>query len=115
MARLLSERAGGQAGTFFTLLSASLEQLGQESFSRLWSRAAEAALGCLNLEEIEEISGLGLILGRCELGRQLAALDSCTAVLRTNLREAEGAYPGQRRLSLGLGGAAGALLIIVLL
>lgn len=115
LAKLLAERAGGQAGTFFSLLSVSMEQLGRESFSQLWSRAAETVLESLGREEREEFAGLGMILGRCELARQLSALRACTAALRTNLREAEGLYPGQRRLSLGLTGAAAALLIIVLL
>ena len=57
---------------------------------------------------------LGLVLGRAELGEQLAACDRAISKLQNGLDERTRRYPEQRRLSLGLG-AAGACFICLLL
>ncbi len=115
LVRLAAAEAQGQAGAFLDSLSGRLDRLGEAEFAQLWREAAEEQLSALNPEEREEICRLGLVLGRYELEKQLAALGACRAILRTGLDEAVLRYPGEKRLGLGLGAAAGALLVIALL
>lgn len=115
LVRLLAGRSSGQTGDFFRLLDASFGFLGAEDFAALWSRAAATALTALSSADREELVRLGQVLGRFELDRQLAALEACVRALRGELEAARVRYPGDRRLSLGLGAAAGALLIVVLM
>lgn len=112
---LALERAQGAAKDFFETLSDSMRRLGQVDFTSLWKEAAKIHLCVLDTDELEEFIRLGDMLGRYALAEQLNALKLCCAGLRKGLETAQSDYPGQRRLGLGLGTAAGLLLIIVLL
>lgn len=113
----MAERASGQTrGTvkdFFTALSARMDELGHVELAQLWAECAAAELSVLAGAEAREFAALGAVLGRCDADMQLAAISACEAYLRAALEHARGDYPQQRRLSLGIAAAAGALLVIV--
>lgn len=111
----LRERTCGAARALFSGMAAQLSMLGEERFSSLWNRAVRESGTALEDREREELLGLGEVLGRYELETQLRRLEGCCTVLHQCREEAERAYPGQRRLCLGLSAAAGLLLAIVLL
>ena len=112
--RLLAGRAPGQTGAFFSVLSASMDRLGEEDFASLWQMAVRQTMRSMEEAEREELCRLGLILGQYELEKQLAAIRTCMVVLRGGLETAQNKYLTEKKLSLGLPAAAGALLIIVL-
>ncbi len=90
------------------------------AWTRAWPRGACAIVGGMRRggavracrAEAREFAALG-VLGRCDADMQLAAISACEAYLRAALERARGDYPQQRRLSLGIAAAAGALLVIV--
>lgn len=115
LCQLLSNRAKGKAADFFKSLSLALPRLGVEEFSQLWQEAAERELKSLSRAELWDIIALGSIVGRYELSEQLSALRSTICVLQGCKESARSAYPGEKRLGLGLSAASGVLLIVLLL
>lgn len=100
---------------FFSCLSNGDALLGKKSFSELWENAASLCFASLSGAELDEIKRLGTILGRTELSKQVSMLETCRGALLDKLRREESAYIENRKLSLGLSTALGALLIVVLL
>ncbi len=111
----LKERANGAAQMFFENLSTSFTQLGEKEFSELWDESIGTSFTMLQNEELRQISALGKVLGRCEVERQLEALNSLNSYLRTGLENARNTYPQERKLGLGVGAAAAMLLALGLL
>lgn len=105
----------GAGKSLFLFLSQSLSCLGEASFSELWEQAAAQSCQVLREEERQQLSRLGLVLGRYELEAQLRELAACHALLQSREREAAENYPVQRRLQLGLALSSGAVLAILLL
>ena len=106
--------ASGDARGFLENMKKNLPLLGEASFSGLWTDSAEQTLTRLREEEYREWIQLGRQLGRVELERQMASLESCRASLSMRLAREEQLYQNDRRLCLGLPAAAGALLLILL-
>lgn len=113
MAERAAVQTRGAAKGFFTALSARMDELGRVELAQLWAECAAAELPALSGAEEREFAALGAVLGRCDADMQLAAISACEAYLRAVLEHARGDYPQQRRLSLGIAAAAGALLVIV--
>ncbi len=105
----------GGAQSFFAAVLYRLPQLGRRELSELWSESVMETLPSLENDELRELASVGLVLGRCELDVQLSALDRCAAVLRAAQERAQAQYPQQKRLSLGVSAAAGAMLVILLI
>ena len=110
----MSMHSKGEAASFFSRLDKSMDKLGREEFSALWSVAAEESLLSLG-DELSDFSRLGAIMGRAELETQLKALRSCSQLLRQRLCALQLDYPQKRRLGLALSAGAGLMLIIVLI
>lgn len=111
----MSRHSRDDAQSFFSAVSYRLPQLGRREFSELWCESVMETLPALETDELRELASVGLVLGRCELDMQLAALERSAAVLRAAQERAQAEYPQQRRLSLGVSAAAGLLLVTVLI
>ncbi len=112
--RSCSLMANGYARSFYLQLEQSLSQLGSRSFFELWKEAV-AQLPWLTEGERRELDIPGRELGRAELSRQLAALETAVRFLRTSYEHEESRFQNDRKLCLGLPAAAGVLLLILLL
>ena len=106
-------RARGGAEAFLSVLSLSLDRLGERSFSELW-REALSACPALPEQARWELERLGAVLGRCTLETQAEALKTARRSLRSLAEQTHRELPEKRRLLLGLALAA-ALLGIVLI
>ncbi len=105
----------GAAGSFMKKVSADFSRLGEETFRSIWSNAAELCLRELPPRAMAGIKALGGSLGRYDSAQQCAALDRCMAELsaeRSALRET---LCENKRMYVGLGGAVGLILAIVLI
>ena len=115
LTKLLAESSDNAAGRFFSALREALPQLGEHSFSELWTGCVSMTLPELSDVERTALRRLGETLGRYELSEQLGALERCRAALMESVESLSEALPEKRRLTFGLLGAAGALLCICLL
>lgn len=106
-------KSHGDAETFFAALSASMFLLGEEEFSTIWTRAAKELPLPVAFRVIWD--GIGLSLGRFDLGLQLSALERTEEELRSIAEKAERSYPDRSRVSFALPAAAAALLAIILI
>ena len=113
--RLLSDRCGGAAGSFFSAVYSAMPLLEERDFSGLWNIAAESCLIVLDKRALDTVKKAGTVLGRYELAEQLSAVGSCAAELKTREEKLRAAYPESRRLMFGLCAAAGSFLILLLL
>ena len=112
--KLAAVGTDGAAKQFFERVEAGLSRLNERCFADLWRDACRREPAVLSSELRNVFFELGLVLGRAELGEQLAACDRAISKLQNGLDERTRRYPEQRRLSLGLG-AAGACFICLLL
>ena len=113
--KLLSERVGRRAAEFYKELYSTLPLLGDRDFSLLWTEAVKKTLGSLTAAEQEEFVRLGYILGRYELQEQISAVKTTLIFFIARRDSAQAKSVEEKKLSLGLTAAAGALLAIVLL
>jgi stage III sporulation protein AB len=111
----LAELSKGDAERMFRACLEGLHFLQDENFSHLWKNAAEEYCAALEQRELTVLVRLGTSLGRYDLDTQLRDIRNTEHLLRNNLEEAEHAYPAQRKLWLGLGASAAALLGVILL
>lgn len=111
----LSRSSGGAAGDFARELCSRIGELGEKEFSRIWSESLSAAIPALDRADAEPLHALGRSLGRYELSRQLAELDSCICTLESRVSACSAGLPEKRRMGLGLACSLGALLLIVLI
>ncbi len=109
----MSKQSEGSAAEFFRRLSFSLSRLGEKSFASLWQECADLSLTELNASDKREFRQLGALLGRFELTRQLAGLESCALRMDERLRREEQRYQGERKLLLALPVSAGCLLVLL--
>ena len=109
------KKARGRAGLFFHALEEKLLSLGTYSFSELWGQAVDETMTPLTPEERESMRCCGVMLGRFALEEQLAALDQLQRQLENIFTAEQRRYRDEKKLSLWLPTAAGALLVILLL
>lgn len=105
----------GQASSFFRSMASAFSRLGSESFYELWHRAAMDCLTDLSSDNRDEVMAVGKQLGRVELSKQLAALEGCRNTLMQSLEREEKLFQKEKRISIGLPSALGAMLTILLL
>ncbi|MCR5664802.1 MAG: stage III sporulation protein AB [Oscillospiraceae bacterium] len=111
----LGGELSGAAGAFFRSLAESMPALSQQSFFELWQSAAGRSLSALAPEERSALLQLGQALGRFELQEQLGACERCRESLADAAAERKERSRNERKLTLALSGAAGALLCLLLL
>lgn len=111
----MAQHSRGDAQSFFDAVRDRLPQLGRRELSELWCESVMETLPALEKDELRELAAAGLVLGRCELEVQLAAIDRCAAALRAAQERAQADYPQQKRLSLGVSAAAGLMLVTLLI
>ncbi|MEG0777495.1 MAG: stage III sporulation protein AB [Oscillospiraceae bacterium] len=114
--RELSETSKHEAREFYAALSASMENLGEESLANLWQSCVMES-GRLPLSEMQkkELCRPGLALGRYAGDEQLTAIQSCIIHLEPELQRAEEKARTGLRLYAGLGLTAGLMLATVLI
>lgn len=115
MLERLLPRLNEPARSFAAAVREGMAELGRRSFSEIWNAALESRLPELTEAEGSALRGLGSVLGRYELSRQLEAIAGCRACLKRSEADAISALPEKTRLALGLGLTVTALLGIVLL
>ena len=111
----LLPRLDEAARRFAASLIAGMGELGRRSFSEIWNRSLDMELPELSAAERRELEGLGAVLGRYELSRQLEAISGCRGYLKQQQALAAQALSDKARLALGLALTGAALLGIVLI
>ncbi len=112
---LLSHNQKGGAEDFFTELYARIPELGEKELSELWRECAEQELTVLNADELCDFAALGYVLGRGDLSSQLSTLNHCKLRLDGALNAARGELSQKSRLCMGVSGAIGLMLVIMLI
>ena len=100
----------GDAARFIEAVIGDFSKLGDETFCTIWSSAAESCLQCVSKRSLSALKALG-----GSLGMQCEAIDRCISELsaeQKSLRETLGA---NKRMYVGIGGAAGLITAIVLI
>lgn len=110
----LSETLNGDAKRMICTCLDKLSGLQDENFSVIWKNAAEECCSSLGERELSAFVRLGTSLGRYDLETQLRDIRNTQHLLRKSLEEAERSFPAQRKLWLGLGASAAALLGVIL-
>ena len=111
----LSRRAPGPAGEAILSAFRGLFRLGEVSFEEIWSQALAQETGALTADDLEVLSRLGGVLGRCGWEEQRAAVERTRLMLErreVQLREDMG-RKGRAYGALGL--SLGAFATILLL
>lgn len=111
----VSAAVTGDTGRFINRVIASFPRLGDEMFSAIWSGAAELCLRELPPRAMAGIKALGGSLGRYDSVMQCAALDRCMADIAAEREALRAALCENKRMYVGLGGAVGLILAIVLI
>lgn len=107
--------ANGDVGRFMSQVRRSFEKLGESSFCSIWCSAARDDLQSLSERALSAVEELGASLGRYDGAMQCAAIDRCInemSLEQQNLRLLLGA---NKRMYIGVGGAMGLIIAIVLI
>ena len=107
--------ANGDVGRFMSQVRHDFEKLGEDSFCGIWCSAARDNLQGLSERALSAVEELGASLGRYDGAMQCAAIDRCInemSLEQQNLRLLLGA---NKRMYIGVGGAMGLIIAIVLI
>lgn len=107
--------ANGDVGRFMSQVRRDFEKLGEDSFCGIWCSAARDDLQSLSERALSAVEELGASLGRYDGAMQCAAIDRCInemSLEQQNLRLLLGA---NKRMYIGVGGAMGLIIAIVLI
>lgn len=107
--------ANGDVGRFMSQVRRDFEKLGEDSFCGIWCSAARDNLQGLSERALSAVEELGASLGRYDGAMQCAAIDRCInemSLEQQNLRLLLGA---NKRMYIGVGGAMGLIIAIVLI
>ena len=107
--RLQSAAAG-----FVRALSDSLSELGESTFFELWERCVNEHLTMLKEEELNTVRDLGAVIGRYDAVQQVISIDAAIEKLMYFENERALQLESGKKLSIGLPGALGLMLVIVL-
>ena len=113
--RTTSGASSGAAGSFIKKVSADFSRLGEETFRDIWSGAAALCLRELPPRAMASVKALGGSLGRYDSVMQCAALDCCMTDIAAEREALRAALCEDKRMYVGLGGAVGLILAIVLI
>lgn len=104
-----------QISIFVSRLSDGLLKLDEQTFCAVWTSSAEDCLQSLSPQSVAAVAALGLSLGRYDADMQCAALERCMAELSSERDEMRLRLSANKRMYIGLGGAGGLILAIVLI
>ena len=112
---LIKRETSGPVRDFFSSVLLGMENLGEKSFSEIWSRAVRSS--GLDLTEPEEraLRELGASLGRYDVQLQAAALQRTAARFELFLREAEERRKRDGKIHALFPIAAGVSVILILI
>lgn len=108
-------RLSTPAHGFALLLTKEMDMLGQIPFQDIWDKALVQCFAILGQYEKNIIKELGGIIGKYELEQQLEALDCAVSRLSDEEKCCYEQLKPRQKLSFGLSGAMGLMLIIVLI
>ncbi len=104
-----------QISLFVSRLSDGLLKLDEQTFCTVWTSSAEDCLQSLSPQSVAAVAALGSSLGRYDADMQCAALERCMAELLSARDEMRTRLSANKRMYIGLGGAGGLILAIVLI
>lgn len=104
-----------QISLFVSRLSDGLLKLDEQTFCTVWTSSTEECLQSLSHQSVAAVAALGSSLGRYDADMQCAALERCMAELLTERDEMRTRLSANKRMYIGLGGAGGLILAIVLI
>jgi len=111
----IQDRLDSAARDFVLALSKSMDRLGEASFSALWDECIDSQLTALSHEEKKPLRDLGGVIGRYDTAQQISSIDSTIARMMQMEADRSKRLEADRKLSLGLPGALGLMLVIVLI
>jgi len=103
------------AAAFVHMMAESMGRLGEDSFESLWRQALDYCFPQLDAAVAKSVRQLGNVLGRYELSQQLRELDNAIIITAKRAEELSARLPSEKRLALGLSGALGLMLVIILI
>lgn len=111
----VQSRTKGLGKELMKSVTERLPELGEVSFQQIWTDALEGCCMILDPGALEELRGLGPVLGSFDLDVQLRSLEVAISYLEVIWEQQRGGYPAQRRLLLSLYLAMSCFLVILLL
>ena len=109
------ERAAGDVGRFMSQVRRDFEKLGEDSFCGIWCSAARDDLQSLSKRAISAVEELGASLGRYDSTMQCTAIDRCINEISLEQQTLRLSLSSNKRMYIGIGGATGLIIAIVLI
>ena len=112
----LARKSGNEAVSgFYEALNRKMEDLGEQSFSRIWRTTVDECFAAAGEELCGVLRPLGELLGGSELERQCRALDRAARTIGELAAAQRAAMGGEIKLNFALSLCAGAFLVIMLM
>ncbi len=103
------------ASNFVHSLANSMDRLGETTFCQLWEECIAAHLSELHEEEQKLLLDMGGVIGRYDAAQQIISLDAAIEKFLFWENERAKGLESDKKLSVGLPGALGLMLVIVLI
>jgi stage III sporulation protein AB len=107
--------AAGDTARFIGTVIENFSILGEKSFCTIWSSAAESCLQSISQRSLSAVKVLGGSLGKYESAMQCAAIGRCIDELSAEQKSLRETLGTNKRMYIGIGGAAGLIIAIVLI
>ena len=113
--RICSGAASGDAEKFLQAVEAGFACLGEKSFRDIWSGAADSCLGGMPVRPLSAVKAIGGSLGRYDAAMQCTSLERCINDIAAEQKALRETLNENKRMCVGIGGAAGLIIAIVLI
>lgn len=113
--RTVQSAAAGNVKQFVMYIGDSFPKLGEKTFCQIWEEAAESFLKSISPRALSSVKTLGASLGRYDSDMQCAALCRCIEELSAEQRSLMETLCANKRMYVGVGGAAGLIIAIALI
>lgn len=107
--------ANGDVGRFMSQVRRDFEKLGEDSFCGIWCSAARDNLQSLSKRALSAVEELGSSLGRYDSTMQCTAIDRCINEISLEQQTLRLSLSSNKRMYIGIGGATGLIIAIVLI
>lgn len=107
--------ANGDTERFLSRVGRSFEKLGESSFCSIWCSAARDDLQSLSERALSAVEKLGASLGRYDSTMQCTAIDHCINEISLEQQTLRFSLGANKRMYIGIGGATGLIIAIVLI
>lgn len=107
--------ASGNVNQFVMYIGDSFPKLGEKTFCEIWEEAAVNCLKNISPRALSAVKTLGSSLGRYDSDMQCAALCRCIEELSAEQKFLRETLCANKRMYVGIGGAAGLIIAIVLI